>query len=193
MSKIVATEKDIVLIGNGPSAIKYELGTVIDSFFNIGRFNSFYIDGFEKFVGTRTTDWVTVDHFPDVKNRESFRQIYYMIIPSWRITEKFNNFRNVYIDNDIVFKKIVQFPEIPFWDIRKAFKYKNASSGLVTILLSSFLYERVFISGFDFFLSKKHHYGDDISYCFHNGDFEKQIFEKIKNKKENVYYLNECV
>ena len=195
MSKIDITEKDVVLIGNGPSAIHNELGCMIDSFHNIVRFNEFCIEKFEKFVGTRTTQWITVDHFPSVKNKENFRDIYYISFPGWDILQKFKTFREYYNnpENENIFKKILLFPETPYWKIRIKNGYYNPSSGLVSILFFSFMYERVFISGFDFFLSNKHHYGDNLVDCCHSGKIEKAIFNNIKENRKNIFYLKEFI
>lgn len=50
-------KENIILVGNGPSLLTSQLGTTIDSFSNIVRFNGFKIEGFEKHVGHRTTIW----------------------------------------------------------------------------------------------------------------------------------------
>ena len=49
-----------VLVGNGPSVLKCEMGARIDRFEEVVRFNACKIAGFEKHVGTRTTTWSTV-------------------------------------------------------------------------------------------------------------------------------------
>lgn len=52
---------DMVLVGNGPSALHWLAGQTIDKAIDVVRFNNFQIDGFEPFVGTRTTIWVRND------------------------------------------------------------------------------------------------------------------------------------
>lgn len=194
MSKIDITDKDIVIIGNGPSAICDELGDLIDSFHNVVRINRFRIDGFEKFVGTKTTQWITYTHCQNiVKNRENFEYIFYLNPPSWKYVEKFEHFKQYYSKNyDVnIFKKILPFPEVPFWETRSRYKYQNPSSGLVSIILFSHMYERVFVSGFDFFLSDKFHYGDNVKGCHHNGETEKTIFNILQKKEKNIFYLRD--
>jgi len=51
-----------VLVGNGPSILNHQLGTVIDGFDEVVRFNAFAIRGFEDRVGTKTTLWSTFGH-----------------------------------------------------------------------------------------------------------------------------------
>lgn len=50
---------ETILIGNGPSVLKREMGETIDSFGTIVRFNNFEIKDYEKYVGTRTDIWAT--------------------------------------------------------------------------------------------------------------------------------------
>ena len=45
----------VILVGNGRSVLRHNLGRVIDSFRNVGRFNHFRTGGFEAFVGRKTT------------------------------------------------------------------------------------------------------------------------------------------
>ncbi len=50
---------DVILIGNGPSVKKHEFGKLIDSYKTVVRFNWYHIDGYEKYVGTKTDIWIT--------------------------------------------------------------------------------------------------------------------------------------
>ena len=52
----------VCLVGNGPSVLTAENGSVIDSFDEIVRFNRYCIAGFEKHTGSRTTLWSTFGH-----------------------------------------------------------------------------------------------------------------------------------
>jgi hypothetical protein len=45
----------ILLIGNGPSVLNHKLGTIIDGYEDVVRFNNYQIKGYEEYVGTRTT------------------------------------------------------------------------------------------------------------------------------------------
>jgi hypothetical protein len=51
------TDKNVIVVGNGPSILKYEVGAEIDKFDIIIRVNGFRIKGFEKYIGTRTDIW----------------------------------------------------------------------------------------------------------------------------------------
>ena len=48
----------VLIVGNGPSLLKVEKGSLIDTFDHIVRFNAYAIDGYEKHVGSRTDCWV---------------------------------------------------------------------------------------------------------------------------------------
>ena len=51
--------RSIVLVGNGPSITRAELGAAIDAHDEVVRFNWYALKGFEKHTGTRTTLWST--------------------------------------------------------------------------------------------------------------------------------------
>lgn len=47
----------IVVVGNGSSVLGHRLGSLIDEFDDVVRFNNFAISAYEEFVGTKTTIW----------------------------------------------------------------------------------------------------------------------------------------
>eukprot|EP00238_Polyblepharides_amylifera_P008308 CAMPEP_0196588744 /NCGR_PEP_ID=MMETSP1081-20130531/61572_1 /TAXON_ID=36882 /ORGANISM="Pyramimonas amylifera, Strain CCMP720" /LENGTH=98 /DNA_ID=CAMNT_0041911345 /DNA_START=427 /DNA_END=720 /DNA_ORIENTATION=+ len=50
-------QKSIVVVGNGKSVLNSGLGSTIDSFDEVARFNFYAIKGYEADVGTKTTIW----------------------------------------------------------------------------------------------------------------------------------------
>lgn len=52
---------DVVLVGNGPSALCWTAGKLIDSAVDVVRFNNYQLEGYEDYVGTRTTVWCRND------------------------------------------------------------------------------------------------------------------------------------
>lgn len=52
-------EQYVCVVGNGPSAIKYEVGSIIDKFDKVVRFNSFQTDQYENCVGSKTDIWIS--------------------------------------------------------------------------------------------------------------------------------------
>jgi hypothetical protein len=68
-------QQDTFVIGNGPSALRHDLGARIDRATNVVRLNDFRTAGYEAQVGTRTTmlftcrlneHLATLDRFPEV-------------------------------------------------------------------------------------------------------------------------------
>ena len=47
----------LLIIANGPSALKNNLGHEIDKFNEIGRINNYTTNNFEKFIGSKTNIW----------------------------------------------------------------------------------------------------------------------------------------
>lgn len=45
----------VLILGNSSSVLNYKFGDIINSFEHVVRFNNFEINGFEEFVGTKTT------------------------------------------------------------------------------------------------------------------------------------------
>jgi len=52
---------DIILVGNGPAALSWPAGSLIDACPQVGRFNNFKTEGYEEFVGSKTTVWIRND------------------------------------------------------------------------------------------------------------------------------------
>ena len=63
-------KSDIILVGNGSSLLNKVNKELIDSYKTVVRFNSYKINGFEKYVGTKTDIWFTVNkhHFDHIKH-----------------------------------------------------------------------------------------------------------------------------
>jgi hypothetical protein len=56
----------ILLVGNGPVVLEHKLGSLIDSFPIVVRFNNFKLEGYQDYVGTKT-DWFCLRACDDVK------------------------------------------------------------------------------------------------------------------------------
>lgn len=57
-----APEDSMILVGNGPSVLRSELGSKVDAFKHVVRFNTYKTRGFEKQIGKKTTIWSTFGH-----------------------------------------------------------------------------------------------------------------------------------
>ena len=69
---------NIILVGNGPSALSKKVGKYIDKIPIVVRFNSFRLEGYEEYVGTKTDIWLTTDVFPAWQKKIYFqRSLFY--------------------------------------------------------------------------------------------------------------------
>lgn len=71
----IAISMNIALVGNGRSLLGSNLGSIIDSYDVVVRFNNFVTTGYEVDVGART-DWWVRNHLPETVHREEqFKKI----------------------------------------------------------------------------------------------------------------------
>mgnify|MGYP003117239174 CR=1 FL=1 len=200
----------VLLVGNGSSVTEYEAGPVIDSFDVVARFNRFKIKGFEPMVGTKTTDWITVDsgtqwfngkveecYASDPEVISTFNNIY-ITIPKFKFEHECNRINSLpnlqgniqIIDSSVedMINSIVDFR--PAWP----------TTGLVAIQLFSTLYEEIYIHGFDGHDQKyqDYHYFDKndpmrtTEYAWrphrqdHNLEKEQEFLSKLPKNKVKV-------
>jgi hypothetical protein len=179
----------LILIGNGPSAIKSKLGDEIDAFDDVIRFNLYQVEGYEASIGNKTTFWATTgrDQYPrktdppknillthggaPVKRGPGDHIIY-------RIPHPFHQEK----------RKLVQ--EIAKMHGRDKSKGLLPSSGLLAItwLLDVAKVKKLTLHGFDFFSKKEsgqHHYWVKGSYkppTEHYGAAEALILKTYGDK-----------
>lgn len=125
---------DIILVGNGPSAVSWEAGEIIDACPEVARFNNFVTEGFEKFVGTKTTVWIRNDT-GTVRDRDL--QPVLVVAKPGREEEG----------------KLAPRPYPGGW----------ASTGIVGALHFLEQGKKVALHGFDFFRASGHHYFPSLS------------------------------
>lgn len=167
-------ENKIVIIGNGSSVLDYQIGNIIDSFGTVVRFNSFKINKFEKYVGTKTNIWFTVNrhHLNEIK---SFDRV---IEHSWEWNK----------DKDKLFQELLKiFPrcEKPTKELVKKIPCQYPSTGLISIFY--FLAENpelpIYLFGFDWWDRTRHHYGDnEIRGTLHKPKEEQNIILTLQEK-----------
>ena len=68
----------ILLIGNGPSAAEYKMGSVIDEFPVVVRFNTFRIHGWKEYVGTKCDIWFACDNFPEWQKMYDYKEVFFV-------------------------------------------------------------------------------------------------------------------
>lgn len=144
---LLKSNKKILLIGAGRSALKNDkFGDIINTFDDVLRFNNYKIDGFEKFVGTKTTGWISRSN--NVKQNLKMYNI------SKDYLDK-NNIKiyNAEFDSKQKYRKIRWFYAYKF-PILKNGKLINQPSNFRTGLRMIFLllesgFKEVWIHGFD--------------------------------------------
>jgi len=145
--------REILLIGNGPSAVESERGLEIDDFDTVARFNAFRIEGFEKYVGTKCDIWVTCVLLKDWYYIYSYDEVYYI---SFDLDPKEKLFLEMKKDLPIT-RKID--PAI-IREVQRIGGYGGMSSGAIMAYYAATIYDKVHLYGFDHFQKEKHHYGD---------------------------------
>lgn len=165
-------QKKIIIVGNGSSILDKENGSLIDSFDIVVRFNSFKIKNYEKYTGTKTNIWFTVNkaHISEIN---SFDRV---IEHCWEWDEK----------KDKLFIELKnKFPKCEKTSrefVRENVPVKNPSTGIIavfTFIKDSSIAKPVYITGFDWWDREKHHYGDkEVRGTLHNPQEE---YEAIKN------------
>jgi len=168
---------NIILIGNGPSALDRNNGQTIDNFDIVMRFNWYHIKGYEKKVGTKTDYWFTTVACP-TRMKKQYKRVYEH---SWEWDPH----------KDKNFQGLVQEGHNPIKTERELLKeiqeyvgdktYWTYSSGAIAIWLLLKEHEQLTITGFDWWENRdKHHYGDQQQRGrIHKPEFEKVYIDKL--------------
>ena len=143
----------IVLVGNGPSLLKREIGSEIDSFDKVVRFNNFETEGFEKHVGKKC-DILARRACDDVKlwPEEMFEQIVcFVTFCKWTrgMIHVANQLRGYYKNIDVVPPHVCAT-----YGRRMELQQPNdewASVGALALSYFTDKYDKVAICGFDHF------------------------------------------
>ncbi len=152
----------ILVLGNGESVLKDELGTVIDNYPTVGRVNNYTTKGFEKYIGSKTDIWFNGANQALKKRREKPKRIVVLIPPSELIRKGEKIHPRI--------RKRLQIPAgryelVPLYTMKifaQSSGVSRPTTGLAAILWALENYDEVVIHGFDFFLSSKGHYNDSI-------------------------------
>ena len=95
----------------------------------------------------------------------------------------YNSFIEYYKDSE---QKILKTEKVICEEISKLIpneSYDKFSTGLIAIWIMLKTYEKVFITGFDWWDDGKHHYGDDLSRGFtHKPLLEKKVIDILKSE-----------
>jgi len=164
---VVDKSSSVIIVGNSPSVLSEEYGSVIDSYDIVIRVNKCVTRGYEKFIGKKTDIWATTktnnygskDFVPD--NYQKLRGLW---LRSTRLAKgKKPNHRMIHLPED--------FPDISHHIMYKTKESKKAftpilkiygldnphepCTGLLTILTSLLFYEDITVHGFTFYTEQQ--------------------------------------
>lgn len=180
----LAPEARVVLVGNGPSVLASQMGSVIDAFDVVIRFNNFKLPGFEAHVGSKVTYWSTFfRRIDDPLSHDRVICIHEEDQPPASVVESYHLASVFYAR----WRRQVQERSYLLSGGRKDVSATLASSGLlVTLYLLDVVgVERVHLCGFDHFAktrSSLHHYWLDKAFkqpAEHDGAAEAAIFADL--------------
>tara|TARA_B100001094_G_scaffold313398_1_gene351150 strand:+ start:1797 stop:2453 length:657 start_codon:yes stop_codon:yes gene_type:complete len=190
LEQVQKSNNKVILIGNSPCVSGYNMGSLIDKFEIVIRFNLSPIQGFETHVGTRTTfrcisDYVVFTKYNQLLN---FKNEHLLIAIPFK-TQYFDKKQKV-VD---ILKNDFKYSFIPKSCIENINYTRNKwpTSGLICTNYAIMNYNDVTIFGFDYLKpsNKPIHYMKDThsrqhSKGQHNHEFEKQFFGRLKYSKK---------
>lgn len=172
----IPEKNSIIVVGSGTSLLDQKNGEIIDSYNDVVRFNTFYTEGYEEYVGTKTTIWYNVNPYFKKESVE-YKRIY---LHSWDEDNKCPVYQK--------YKHLKNAEKVPFKLVQKIIKDLNnpsPSTGLIAVIQLLQTYTRLTLTGFDWWDRKEHHYFGKDHYRGpnHNPQSEKEVLLELE--KEN--------
>ena len=171
----------IIIIANGESILQNNYGDLIDEFPVVGRINNYQIDGYQKYIGSKTSIWFNGAN-QGLHKRKKFQNEIIVLIPS-SVQKKKGDINKIIKSrlgiqnnryNQIAINKISEY--------EKKCHLDRLTTGTLSILWAIENYKEVYIYGFDFFIDSKSHY------------FDNKLISTMKNKgiipKANKHDMN---
>ena len=187
-----------LLIGNGPSVLDQELGSVIDDFDGLViRFNDYRTEGWERYVGSRTDIWWTTIFYPHPKKLETeYHEVSFVSMHPGAREEDYRSLKEHFPDLDWIVKLDV------FKDLNGQFRHLSeneaSSTGAVCAAYLAAQGHEIWLHGFDCFdPATLHHYyftpgtfnDKQKKVCSHSPEFEKLFFSDLR-KSDKVFDLD---
>ena len=181
------SNREIVLVSNGPLATERKMADEIESFETIVRFNNFKVKGFQEYVGTRTDIWATRICATIAPRTNKFEEIIGII--NWcKYTKAIESLLPSFIE---------EYPQATIIYAEQSKKYseqfglnhhqQHLSVGLITILhLFDLGYKKIHLYAFGG--SKKKHYfklppkGEDL----HPWNLEQKFLDDLEQEGKIV-------
>lgn len=180
--------KSVILVGNGPSVLKNENGNKIDNYDVVVRFSWYHIEGYEKYVGTKTNIWFTTVACP-IRLKKEYDLIYEH---SWQWNkDKDKNYKNILKSSEKIkegknLKKVERNILLEIQEYVDDKEYWTYSTGSIAIWILLKEYDKLTLTGFDWWEENdKHHYGDNQKIgTIHKPDKEFIFIKKLINDKK---------
>ena len=147
------TKDPILIIANGESILKYNLGIKIDTYPIIARINNYRLEGYEDKIGTKTNIWINGAN-SKLEKKRTYPDRILTFIPSEILIKKQKNI-NYHVSNRLKLDSD-KFEVIGLNSIKnfeEKVKHNRLTTGLYSILWAIEHYNEVIIHGFDFFIN----------------------------------------
>jgi hypothetical protein len=170
-----------ILVGNGSSVLEKKRGELVDSFDRVVRFNSYQINEYEEFVGSKTTDWFVVRNFSDQNFRMKHRYLSATFhswewnadkCQTWIAMKDRISADSVKKTNESIIKEMQRFNDDS--------EYYAFSTGAIAVWQTLKVADQISVIGFDWWEKEKHHYADNEPRgILHKPEKEFSFFKKL--------------
>jgi len=168
----------IIIIGNGTSVTDKKNGHKIDSFDTVLRFNSFKIQGYEEYTGIKTNIWFTVNS----AHKQKIHDFDEVIVHSWE-------WKKDLCKTYTALSSLRRCEKTEREFVRSKVPLRDPSTGMIAIYMMLERYDKICITGFDWWHREKHHYGDkEVRGTLHKPHEEHNVIQELINKNK-VYFL----
>ncbi len=182
-------DASILIIGNGPSAAKHELGREIDKFDQIIRINNYVTDHMESQVGSRTDIWVNGAN-QGLKKRIDVPEKILVMIPPVVLNRKGETIHSR-IEKRLGTSNYTLLPLEIMSEMESRCGLDRPTTGFFAIYFFYLLGFDVTLYGFDFFVGSTAHYFDSPikRWLKDKGLIKKAAKHDVSGEKEFVETL----
>ena len=194
----MSKRKEILIIGNGRSVLKYSFGKQINTISIVGRINNFTIRNYSEYIGQRTDIWFNGAN-QNLKRQKVIPNEVVVFIPPEILRRKKEKVHDQISNRLHIDKKYYSLMPLEVMEnYEKITGVKRLTTGTASILWAVEYFEKVLIHGFDFFIDSKSHYNDNFINKWliekginkkggkHNMIAEKQFIEKLVQEKQVI-------
>ena len=194
----MSKRKEILIIGNGRSVLKYSFGKQINTISIVARINNFTIKYYSEYIGQKTDIWFNGAN-QNLKRQKVIPNEVVVFIPPEILRRKKEKVHDQISNRLHIDKKYYSLMPLEVMEnYEKITGVKRLTTGTASILWAVEYFEKVLIHGFDFFIDSKSHYNDNFITKWliekginkkggkHNMIAEKQFIEKLVQEKQVI-------